>query len=187
MPGALRNLLLFVLLSGAATGTWLMSRPSQESTDTEYAARSAPPGYYLRDAVIMGTDADGVVTYRIFAALAERSGETDDLVLTDVRVEYDAREAIAWNVTAARAAARNGGESLDLYGGVRLATRPADGAEPTVIETQELQFEPETYIARATLPVSVTRGSARLHSDSLSANLKSDRLDLGSVNAQLYR
>ena len=187
MPGAFRNLLLLVLLSGAATGTWLMSRPPQESAPTASAVRPAPPGYYLRDAVIMGTDANGVVMYRIFAALVERTSETGDLLLTDVRVEYAAREAIAWHVTAERAAARSGGESLNLYGGVRLATHPADGSEPTVIETQELQFAPETYAAYAKLPVSVTRGAARLRSDSLSANLKSDRLDLERVDAQLYR
>jgi LPS export ABC transporter protein LptC len=104
--------------------------------------------------------------------------------LTDVRVEYEAREDIPWLVTAEGAAARNGGEQLDLYGGVRLATRPDDDADATVIETQELHFVPEMYLARALVPVSVSRGGRRLRSSSMSADLKSDRIDLEGVHGQ---
>jgi LPS export ABC transporter protein LptC len=187
MSGALRNSFLFVLLSLAAAGTWLLSRPPQATTGPPQDERPAPLGYYLRNAVIMGTDADGAVAYRIFAARVEQAAERDDLVLTDVRVEYDAREDIAWLVTAARAAARDGGAELDLYGGVRLATRPDKSADAIVIETQQLLFAPETYLAIATMPVSVTRGSGELRSSSMSADLKSDRIDLEEVHGQFDR
>lgn len=186
MPLALRNVLLFVMLSAAAIASWFLSRPQQVAMNGAQSRPSAPLGYYLRNAVIIGTDANGMVSYRVYAALAEQTAQDEELMLTDVRVEYDTRESISWLVTAERAAARGGGEQLDLYG-VRLTNRPAEGTDAMVIETEELQLTPETYIALANLPVAVTRGGARLRSSSMSANLKTDLIDLEGVDGRYGR
>jgi LPS export ABC transporter protein LptC len=185
MSSALRNTLLFALLSAAAVGSWFLVRPQQPAANTVRNRDAAPQGYYLRDAVIIGTDSGGAVSYRVFAAAVEQAAEDGDLVLTRVRVEYDADEAIAWQVAAEHAVARNGGGGeFDLSGGVRLNSRPSDGTDEVVIEMEGLQFVPDTYMVRATSPVAVFWGGATLRADGMSADLKADRIDLEGVHGQ---
>jgi LPS export ABC transporter protein LptC len=186
MMSAVRNAFIFVLLAGAAIATWLLGRPPAE---LERAAlrRPAPLGYYLRDATILGTNADGVVSYRIYAGLLEQPEQDRSLVLTDVRVEYDARENIPWRVTAPHASAESGGEYLRLYGGVELSSEPEDGTTAIMIETPELEFKPEAYVASGAQPVTYSRGDTKLRAESFTADLKEDLIDMVSVHAEFHR
>jgi LPS export ABC transporter protein LptC len=186
MMSAVRNAVIFVALAGAAIATWLLGRPPPE-IEKAATRRAAPLGYYLRDATILGTNADGVVSYRIYARRLEQPEENQSLVLTEVRVEYAARENIPWHVTAPSATAESGGEYLRLYGGVLLSSEPKDGAAAIMIETPELEFEPESYVASGAQPVTYSRGATRLRAESFTADLKKDIIDLVSVYAEFHR
>jgi LPS export ABC transporter protein LptC len=187
ISSALRNTLLFALLSAAAVGSWFLGRPPQPIVNAVENRDTAPLGYFLRNAVIAVTDAGGTVSHRVFAAVVEQTAEEEDLVLTGVRVEYDADEAIAWQVTAEHAIARNGGDELSLSGTVRLTSRPIGSTDAVVMETEGLQFLPDAYLARATSPVVVVRGGATLRADGMRADLKADRIDLEGVYGQFDR
>jgi LPS export ABC transporter protein LptC len=186
MMRAVRNGLIFVLLAGAAIFTWLSSRPVPPVDQSTQGQPIVPRGYYLRDAVILGTDSSGLVSYRVFAGTVEQPAQERNLVLREVRVEYDAREDVPWMVTAARATTPGKGEVMQLYE-VRLSTLPAPGTDPTVIEAPELAFDPEAYLAWSTEPVVVSRGSARLDAMRLSVDLREDQIELESGNARFNR
>jgi LPS export ABC transporter protein LptC len=185
MMSAVRNTLMFVILAGAAIATWLLGRPPPE-LEGSAIRRPAPLGYYLRDATILGTNADGVVSYRIYAGRVEQAELNRSWVLTEVRVEYDARENIPWRVTAPRGTAESGGEYLRLFGGVQLSSEPEDGTAATMIETPELEFEPESYLATGA-PVTYSRGDTRLQAESFTADLEKDIIDLVRVYAEFHR
>ena len=186
MAAAVRNLLIFVLLTGAATATWLLSLPELPDVAPQPAVAPAKPGYYLRDAVILGTEADGVISYRILAGRVEQPQHERSLFLTDVRVEYDVREGVPWLVTAAHGTGASGSGLLKLSG-VQLRRGAHSGDGPIVVETKELEFDPETYIARAAAPVTLSSGGATLEARGFSADLKRDRVDLESGHGKFDR
>jgi LPS export ABC transporter protein LptC len=184
MTHALRNGALLGVLVAAAVATWLLGQrepPAVASSDAP-----APRGLYFRDAAILGTDSAGHVSYRVFAKLVEQREQDQALVLSDVRVEYDAREDIPWLVTAVRATRLGNGETMHLYE-ARLNSLPEQGAAPFIIETEELELEPETYVARSERPVVLSQGSARVEAKRLSADLKQNRIVLESGHGQLNR
>jgi len=186
MASTLRNVLVFLVLAAAAAATWLLGRPEPRDAAAREVADAAPLGYYLRDAVIFGTDAAGAVIYRIYAEHVEQRERGHDLIMTQVRVEYDPRAAVAWLLTAARATAQGDGERLHLYG-AKLRSRPADEADSVVIETEELVLEPESYLAQSTGPVTVSRGGGRLQAAALTADLEHDVVELEEVHGVFDR
>jgi LPS export ABC transporter protein LptC len=184
MTHALRNGALFGALTAAAVATWYLGQ--REPPVVASSEPTAPRGLYFRDAAILGTDSAGHVSYRIFAKSVEQPEQDHALVLSEVRVEYDAREEIPWLVTAARATRLGNGETMKLYE-ARLSSLPEPGAAALVIETEELELEPESYVARSERPVVLSQGSARLEAQRLSADLKQHRIVLESGHGQLNR
>jgi LPS export ABC transporter protein LptC len=186
MASAVRNVLLLTVLTAAAVITWLLSRPEPEIPEVTRGGADVPLGYYMRDAVILGTDTSGAVLYRVYATLAEQPQDGDNLVLTGVRVEYDSAEAIQWLATAGRATASVDGSYLRLYDGVRLSNDPGEGAEPIVIEGEELDLDPASYLASTARPVTFSRGEAILQALRFNADLREDTIDLEGVHAQFH-
>jgi LPS export ABC transporter protein LptC len=163
--------------------TWLVGR--QETPAVTSGEMSAPRTFYLRDAAILGTDPSGYISYRVFAAMVEQPEQDQPLVLSDVRVEYDARENVPWLVTAVRATVSRG-ETMRLHE-ARLSSLPEPGTASLLIETDELELDAEAYLARAEHLVVLSRGGARVEAQSLTADLKQNRIVLESGHGQLHR
>jgi LPS export ABC transporter protein LptC len=161
-----------------------MSRPTAPAPGS--ATVDQPPiGYYSRNTVVARTDDSGRIYYRVFAGLLERASESDDLVLSEVRVEYDESEDVRWTVSAGRGVAPHGREYLDLFDGVRLATTPDGGGEPVVIEAERLRLDSAGYMASSDETVSIMRGDAMLSATGFSVDLKEDVIELHhNVKAQ---
>ena len=51
----------------------------------------------------------------------------------------------------------------------------------------ELELEAKTYLARALQPVVLSRGSARVEAERLSADLKQDRIVLENGHGRMHR
>jgi LPS export ABC transporter protein LptC len=178
MPAAVRNALVFLLLSGAAALTWFLSRPELPVARQVVRDTTAPIGYYMKNARLAETDDAGRIYYRIFADQVVQASQQDDLVLTEVRVEYDESEDVHWTVSAGRGVAPYDGAYLDLIDKVRLATAPEAGMEQTVIRTDRLRLDVEQYLASSADPVSISRGNAKLNATGLRVDLKEDRIEL---------
>ncbi|HEX7081038.1 MAG TPA: LPS export ABC transporter periplasmic protein LptC [Gammaproteobacteria bacterium] len=175
----LRNALALCLLIAAAAGTWYWSRP-QAPPPAPPEPGDNPPGYYVRDAVILETGEDGRALYRVHAELAQERPEDGALLLEGVRVEYQSEEQIPWRVRAARAQASTEGSALELEGDVELARDPVDDGAGTLIRTEHLVLLPEQHLARADGNVSITVDGSTLEAVGLRAFLKEDRVELES-------
>jgi lipopolysaccharide export system protein LptC len=177
---AVRNIGLVAFLVSAAIATWLLGQPLPGGDAVSDAAASGPLGYYLTDAVLLGTDDEGRIFYRVHARQVEQSANELELELVQVRVEYRDSENVEWHVSADRAAAPTDGSHLDLYGNVRLVSMPQAGSTATVIETEKMRFEPAHYFASTDVPVVVAVGDNQLRAEGLKAYLKDDRVELES-------
>lgn len=180
MPAPARNLLIFIVLASIAGASWFWSRPAEQAPARLANEPSEPLGFYLRDAVLLGTDAEGRISYRIYADRVEQVDADDELALDEVRVEYDGSEQVPWHLSAKQGTAGLGGDYLELFGGVRLANEPTEGVVPTVVETPRLQLDPASFVASSDESVVFRRGSATITAIGLKADLKEGQLDLES-------
>jgi len=101
-------------------------------------------------------------------------------LLTDVRVEYRPVANVLLLLTADSGEAPTDQSYIDLSGAVELVNEPRDDGERTIIQTQALRFEPETFVARSEDFVSVFLGAERLDAVGIRVYLRDDRLELES-------
>ena len=175
-----RNLLVIAALVAAAGLSWYWSRAGTAETQPGEVRESLPLGYYLIDAEIFGTDEDGRLLYKIWAGRAEERPDEDRLSLSDVRIEYRPVENVPWLLTADFGEAPTDQSYIDLRGAVELANAPRDLGDRTLIRTQELRFEPETFVASTEEAVSLFLGAKRLDAVGIKVYLRDDRLELKS-------
>jgi len=175
-----RNVILLGVLSGVALYTWLEGRPSTTVSLPQPPVAPTPSGYYLRNATLLGTDEEGRVSYRVFAAGLEQASLDAALILERVRVEYDPQTGIRWHLTAEQGFAPSDQSYLDLLHGVRLVNEPESGRDPVTIETESLRLEPESYIASTEGEVWMRRGKADFRAQGIRADLKQDHLEFQS-------
>lgn len=175
-----RNLFVTALLTAAAGLSWYWSRTGTTEVQPGEARESLPLGYYLLDAEIFGTDEDGRLLYKIWAGRAEERPDEERLLLSDVRIEYRPAENVPWLLTADSGEAPMDQSYIDLSGTVELANTPSDPGERTLIKTQALRFEPETFVASSEDTVSLFLGTGRLEAVGIKVYLRDDRLELES-------
>lgn len=180
-----------LLLAAAALVMFYFGRqPRPDASLRPVDARAYPLGYYLRDAVLLGTDEQGRISYRLHAGLVEERPDDARLSLENVRFEYQPSEQIPWSIVAARGEAPIGAERtyLDLKGGVELTRDPDAQGKPARVETSELRLEPDRHLASTAAPVRVSIGDDALDAVGLKAFLDKDRLELESeVHGRVVR
>jgi LPS export ABC transporter protein LptC len=180
MSRTLRTASLFVGLLSLAVVTWIYALPEQDDSEQTRSPTTLSRGYFLRDAVLLGTDSSGHVYYRVFAGSVERSQANNDLVLERVRVEYEPEAEIHWNLSADHGRATSDRQFIHLKDRVRLSSTGPDIRDPTVVETEDLQLDVEKSIASTEALVAIVTGRTRFEAMGLEANLKSDYLRLHS-------
>jgi lipopolysaccharide export system protein LptC len=175
-----KNLFVMFFLTAAAGASWYWSRAGTADNRPGGPRDTSPLGYYLTDAEIVSANEDGHLLYKIWAGRAEERPNENRLYLRDVRVEYRPIEDIPWLLTADSGEAPSDQSHIDLYGNVKLANEPRDQGERTLIQTQELRFEPETYIASTKAAVRLFVGARQLDAVGIRVYLRDDRLELES-------
>ena len=177
----MRNTVVVIVLAllAAATGLlrWQREMPSPAQAVDE---STSPLGYYVSGARLLGTDEQGRVAYRVFAARLDELPEEQRLGLEGVSVDYRPAGETPWTISAASASAPKDGSELDLVGDVELKSSPADGSEPMTIVTQKLKFSPDRSSAETGEAVTIRVGDGQLEAIGLSVDLKGDTLELES-------
>ena len=180
MQPNLKNLIVTAILISAAGLSWYWSRAGTAEYQPGEVRESLPLGYYLTDAEIFGTDESGRLLYKIWAGRAEEHPDENRLLLEDVRIEYRPAENVPWLLTADSGEAPTDQSYIDLSGSVELTNAPPDQEDRTLIKTQELRFEPETFVASSEENVSLFLGAERLDAIGIEVYLRDDRLELKS-------
>ena len=177
----MRNTVVLIVLAllAAATGLlrWQRETPAPAPAVDE---STSPLGYYLHGARVLGTDEQGRVAYRVFAARLDELPGEQRLRLETARVEYQPIGETAWTMSAASATAPKDVSEVDFVGDVELEGSPTDGSEPTTIVTQKLKFSSERSSAETDEAVTIRMGDWHLETIGLRVDLKTDTLELES-------
>ncbi len=174
-----RGIILFVLLSAAALGSWYLARQNIDDDASAVPIDTPHRGYYLKSARILGTGPDGRLLYEIQARHAE---QLDDLRIsfTDVLINYSPTSGIPWIVNADSAVIHQGERRIRLMGHVRAVSSGGFSGQDTEIRTQYLELDPENYVAETNQRVQIRIGSRSLTATGMLAFLKENRLELKS-------
>lgn len=179
-----RNLLLFVLLAGAAFATWMLAREPEAPTETAAASGPVPEGYYMTGAVMQGTDEEGHIYYRLFAERLEQEADNDDLLLEGIRVQYSPETEVRWNIAASNGMAPASRDFFDLLGDVRLEFASRADEEPITFSTSELRFYPEAFRATSSGQIVMRRGRSDIVANGLKLDMNTDDFTLGLTDKQ---
>ena len=174
-----RNVVLLVVLTAGAIGSWYLARPAATVESGEPEFDRVHRGYYLKSARILGTGQNGSLLYEIQAAHAEQTTEKS-IEFTDVSVRYSPESEIPWTVNADTATLNESSPRIALRGHVRAVSRGADDAGETEIRTQYLELDPERFIAETDDRVQIRVGARSLTATGMLASLNDDRIELKS-------
>jgi LPS export ABC transporter protein LptC len=187
MPVYSRNLLLFSILAAAALLTWVLARNTEQEAETVIDdRRSAPQGYYLKNAVLSETDDTGAILFRVQAERVEHESRESGFNLEEVRVEYGAETTVSWRLTAARGTMTPDGDQLDLQSvRVRAEAQPEADKEPEVLvfETRGLTVDLRARTAATSEQVRMRKGQCEFNARGLNVDLNRDSYEFPDVVA----
>lgn len=168
-----------VTLFGVALGSWLLTRSDRDTDVIPAAENTAYRGYYLSDARILGTDADGSRLYEIIAKQAEQQSD-ERIEFTDVHIEYSPDSDVPWTIDAQKATLYPDRERVHLEGDVRALSAEGFSGEDTELRTESLDFDPERFIASTEERIQIQIGSRTLTGIGMVASLRENRLEIKS-------
>ena len=176
--------LLFLLLCAVASGYLVVHYTSEDEDDSGVPRLGI--GYYMNDAQLIGTDETGEVLYRVSAKSASQSVDNGIIDMQDVRVSYEPRTEIQWDLKATTGRIPADGTIIELAGEVVAVTRDRD-ISPTTITTDFLELDTETFIADTRRKVTIDYSSNRVFATGMRAYFKEDRLQLiSNVNGKFF-
>jgi LPS export ABC transporter protein LptC len=154
--------------------TWVLARVAEQSNPPTVDSGPSLQGYYLLGATLLGTNEQGQVDYRIIADRVEQQEDGEDLVLTKMSVEYTPDTDVRWNISAARATAREHLDVLELQEEVRLVYVADAEQDETVFETSSLRLVADQFSATSDQPVTMRKGRADITATGLELDLETD-------------
>lgn len=174
-----RNILVIVILTAAALGSWYLARQNGADENAGRALESTHRGYYLKSARILGTGPDGGLLYEIQARHAEQTGD-QEISFTDVLINYSPASDVPWIVNADSALINQDERRVRLSGHVRAVSSEGFAGNETEIRTQYLELDPESYLAETDQRVQIRIGARSLTATGMLASLQANQLQLKS-------
>jgi len=174
---------LGLLFVGATVSSILLfkARPMADDSDTIPRLSIA---FYLKQAQLIGTGADGKILYRVNTASAEQNLDDASVDMRDVYMTYEPAASVPWNLAADKGRIPPDGKNIELSGRVIAISQTA--VDPaTIIRTTQLEIEPETSLARTDHQVIVEREGEQVNGTGLEADLKTNHIQLlSNVNGK---
>lgn len=174
-----RNIIVTVLLTAAALGSWFLARQHSGDATAGMTREPVSRGYYLKSARILGTGEDGKLLYEIEAARAEQQSATE-IAFSDVRINYSPTSEVPWSVNADSALINQDESVLKLKGHVRAISSEGFSGNDTEIRTDYLELDPDKYVATTDERVQIRVGARSLTATGMLASLQENQLKLKS-------
>jgi LPS export ABC transporter protein LptC len=170
----LLGLAVLTVVALATTGLYLVSDVAPEAPPP----RARPGiGFYVKDARLRATDAEGHPLYDLTATAARQSLEDDSVDLDEVRLDSDPTGPRGWALHARSGRIPPDGKILQLTGGVVGTTR--EPATPvTTFRTDYLEYDPSTTLATTDREVTLDQAGGTLHGRGMRADLGQGRVAL---------
>lgn len=175
-----------LVLTLVAALTWWLARDGDGMGDALPVADTlTPPGFYIRQARLIGLDEEGLVLYRLDAEFGSQTEPAGPIELREVTVDYTPAAEVPWRLEGRQARVLADRSEVELFNGV-VATSTGDSSPQATIRTESLRLDPRTHVAATRDPVSVRTPEGTLSGVGMTAYLQEDRLVLESKVHGLY-
>ena len=141
------------------------------------------PGYYLNDAVVTQTKADGSLGLTLSAKRIEQQQQQDSITLIDVQLDYAQAPEQRWALQAPRATVPPDSRIVQFTGNVEL--RPRQSAQEMYLRTESLTIDTEKNRAYSNgSPVQVRVGPYTVTASGFEADLRSEKVQLRGIKGR---
>ncbi|MEL7451604.1 MAG: LPS export ABC transporter periplasmic protein LptC [Pseudomonadota bacterium] len=171
--------LIIVLLAAVIASRLLLDRPGSDA-DADRSRTARGPGYYMRDATVLGTGRDGRPLYSLQAGRIDEETDGSGARLSDIELEYRAEDAEPWHLRADTGHISPDGQTIQLAGNVVITELDDTVDEPTQVKAPDLTVDVETHFASTLQRVRILRGADFLDGTGMEAYLSDGRLLLQS-------
>jgi lipopolysaccharide export system protein LptC len=181
---------LFTIIAVASLGifTWFLTSPGHRLKPDGALNLAGQPGYFLKDAVMTDFDAGGDPGVRIEAQRIDQVAQSDQVTLSNVKVQYQPPSGEAWTLVGDTAQLAPGAKVVNVQGNVQL-TGEAVGrnAGIPVIHTDNLSYNIPAGLVSTSADVRLDFGPHSLMAHGLVANMKDETIRLESkVNGRFH-
>jgi LPS export ABC transporter protein LptC len=147
------------------------------SDDKEKSRPELSMAYYLTEAKLTGTGADGRILFEVWANKAAQSPDESGIDMDDVRMNYGPPIALPWELTADAGHIPKDASVIELRGNV-LAVSAGEDQVTTIIRTQRLDVDPATRQASTTSRVQLDFDGRIVNATGMEANFETNDLKL---------
>ncbi|MGI9290973.1 MAG: LPS export ABC transporter periplasmic protein LptC [Gammaproteobacteria bacterium] len=133
--------------------------------------------YYLKDAELRSTGADGIELFRIKTRRAAQKPDESGINLTKVDMIYGPPATMAWDLTANSGFIPRDTSIIELYGDV-VAVSESNNNSRTTIRTQRLDIDPTTKQANTNERVQLDFNGRIVNAKGMEANFETNDLKL---------
>ena len=178
-----RNILTLTLLLTGAIGSSLLVLDdwAQEEQQTKPELGLA---YYLNNAELVGTGADGKILYQVWTVRAAQTLGDESIELNGVKMRYRPPNGLAWELESRKGRIPADASIIELIDNVVATSEDAD-ANSTTINTSLLAIDPETRLATTDREVSIDYNGRKINATGMRANFAKNQLSLlSNVNGK---
>ena len=167
--------------------TWYKSSPSHRPSSDTTGKRADLPGYYLKNTVLTDYDDAGAPSIRIEAERIDQIGQSNEVQLYHVKVNYEAPGGQNWALFGDTAHVQPGGKTVDVSGNVRLQEDTSGRTGTAVIRSDTMSYDVAESIASTKSDVRIEYAGHILTARGLTANLKARTIHLEQkVNGRFF-
>lgn len=169
----------------AALGGYILATREADDELTDLPA-PAQPGYYLQQATIVETGADGNARMKLHARQISQNLNDDSISLQQVTVDYVSEDSTAWLLTADQGHLPTGAKVISFNGNVYIRPQHVQESLPE-IRTEVLNIDPDQNLATAPGKVSFALDNQLLTAVGMKFDFKRQKLRLESqINGQFH-
>ncbi len=175
---SLRNTLILLGLVAAAVGSWLLSANRAPDSLEPVFETDERSGYYIKGARLRGIGPDGQYQYILEAGDALQDEASGLITVTDVALSYTESSAVPWTLHADSGVIDSSNNAVQFSGNVKARGEGANLA--TVLETDQLSFDPERQTIETDTRVTLRVGSRAISATGMLAFLEEDKIEFKS-------
>lgn len=176
----LLRLITLLSLAALAVGTWILSTQSRTPKSAPASSRDSLPGYYLKGTVMTDYDAAGAPNIKIAAERIEQIDQSTDVMLHNVRLDYQAPGGQLWVMVGDQAHVQRSGKIVDVDGNVQMQVLDQGRQGPAVVNTDHISYDLDSAEVRTSSDVRIAFGPNTLTARGMVAHLKDRTMRLES-------
>ena len=158
---------LLVMALLALGSWWLVKNTPTPETEPQAAPLRHEPDYVMTNFMVRRFAPDGTMRAQIEGDTMRHYPDTDTLEIDNVRLRSIAPDGRVTRAEARMALANADGSEVQLRGGAHVVRESLNGDEPIEFRGEFLHAFLNTERLRSHLPVTVTRGGAEVHAESM--------------------